>query len=393
MRRLALTAALAVLAAGPVLAQSRPPGQRPDPTSVEAGLWRESDEMERGLRNGGLVVEDEALNAYVRDVACRVAPEYCEEVRVYVTSQPALNASVAPNGMIDVWSGLLLRAGSEDELAFVLGHELGHYAENHTVERWTNIKITMGVTMVVAVGVGVAGAYYGVDTSGFVDIAYYGGLAAIFSFSRAQESQADEMGYLRAVAAGYDPNAGVNLWTYVISETAASDLPSVRRQGSWGSAFRSHPLNVDRIQALRALAPEGETGGAEDRHRAAVRPFLGRWLREDLRRRDFGQTLAVINRLQVGGDDYGVLEFYRGEVHRLRRQDGDVRQARDAYARAVDYPDAPADAWRELGEMNRRLGEHDAALTAFQTYLDRAPEAEDRWLVEDAISSLQGAST
>lgn len=393
MRRLILAASLFALVAGQAAAQSRPPGLRPDPTSVEAGLWRESDIMERMLRDGGRVIEDEALNAYVRDVACRVAPEYCGEVRIYVTAQPALNASAAPNGTIDVWSGLLLRASTEDELAFVLGHELSHYAENHSVEQWTNLKITMGVTMVVAMGVGAVGVYHGVDPSAFIDLAYYGGLAAIFNYSRDQEAEADRLGLQRAVAAGYDPDAGYTLWRYVREETAASDIGSVRRSESWGSAFRSHPLTTERMAALQALAGDQPDGSAEDRHRAAIRPFLGAWLRDDLRRRDFGQTLAVIDRLQAGGADFGLLEFYRGEVHRLRRDPADAELARAAYQRAVDYPDAPAEAWRELGEVSRRLGDPAAALAAFQIYLERAPDAEDRWLVEDSIVSLEGSAS
>ena len=393
MRALLLAASLLAFGAVEAAAQARPPGLRPDPTSVEAGLWGESDTMENRLRHGGLVIQDEALNAYVRDVACRVAPEYCGEVRVYVTAQPALNASAAPNGMIDVWSGLLLRAANEDELAFVLGHELSHYAENHSIERWNQIKVTMGVTMVVAVGVGVAGAYNGVDTSGFVDLAYYGGLASIFAYSRGHETQADRDGFARAVAAGYDPDAGLDLWRSVIDETAASDIPSVRRSQSWGSAFRSHPLNSERIETLETLSQGRAAGTAEDRHRAAIRPHLSAWLRDDLRRRDFGQTLHVIDRLQAGDGDDGVLEFYRGEVYRLRRQEGDQTLARIAYERAVAWPDAPAAAWRELGEMNRRLGDTAQALTAFRSYLDHAPDAEDRWLVEDSITALEGTAS
>lgn len=388
MRVLSAVVVLLAFSASDALAQARPPGLRPDPSSVEAGLWDRSEEMEMRLRTGGRVIEDEALNRYVRDVTCRLAPEYCDELRVYVTNQPALNATVTPNGMIDIWSGLLLRATNEDELAFVLGHEVSHYAENHTIERWNQVKTTMSVTMAISVGVGAAGAYYGVDTSGFIDLAYYGAMAAIFSYGRGHENQADELGLARAVAAGYDPSAGVRLWQSAQAETAASDFPTVRRREAWGSAFRSHPLTSERIDNLRRLA-NGRTGAdAPDRHRAAIRPHLAAWLRDDLRRRDFGQTLSIIDRLGASGEDAGVLEFFRGEVYRIRRTDGDLERARASYQRAIEFPDAPAEAWRELGEINRRLGDRDSALAAFQEYLERAPGADDLWLVEDAITSL-----
>ena len=48
-------------------------------------------------------------------------------------NRPAFNASIAANGYMEVWSGLLLRVDDEAQLAFVLGHEIGHYRERHSV--------------------------------------------------------------------------------------------------------------------------------------------------------------------------------------------------------------------------------------------------------------------
>ena len=48
---------------------------------------------------------------------------------------PQFNAMMAPNGMMLVWSGLLLRVENEAQLAAILGHELGHYLERHSVEQ------------------------------------------------------------------------------------------------------------------------------------------------------------------------------------------------------------------------------------------------------------------
>jgi predicted Zn-dependent protease len=116
-------AAFALLAASGVAAQSRAPGLAPLPSSVEAGLWSTSDRAERDARAAAELNADSRLNGYVRDVMCSVAPEYCNEVRIYVMDRQLFNAQVAPNGYVEVWSGLLLRAESDAELAFVLGHE------------------------------------------------------------------------------------------------------------------------------------------------------------------------------------------------------------------------------------------------------------------------------
>ena len=115
---------------------------------------------------------------------------------------------------------------------------------------------------------------------------------------------------------------------------------------------------------------------------------LAAWLRDDLRRRDFGGTLVVIERLAVDGEDLGVLNYYRGEAYRMRRGEGDLARARDAYLASTAQPDAPAAVWRELGDIRRRDGDIVGAKAAYETYLAKAPQAEDAWLVQDGLSNL-----
>ncbi|WP_333999038.1 hypothetical protein [Sphingomonas aurantiaca] len=87
------------------------------PTTVdERGVWMEADEDERRLRESPSVIRDPALNAYVRGVLCRtVGDDRCRSVRIYIERVPAFNASMAPNGTMIVWSGLLLRVRNEAE--------------------------------------------------------------------------------------------------------------------------------------------------------------------------------------------------------------------------------------------------------------------------------------
>jgi len=53
---------------------------------------------------------------------------------------PCFNAGMAPNGMMQIWSDLLMRVESEVQLAPVIEHEIGHYLQRHTVERLRDIK-------------------------------------------------------------------------------------------------------------------------------------------------------------------------------------------------------------------------------------------------------------
>ena len=422
MRALALAAALlaglgpspagAATPAPPVM---RPPHLTPDPSTPEAGIWSLSDKAEAHVKGSADVDSDPELNAYVRSVLCKVAPEYCSDLRVYVLDRPVFNAAAAPNGYVEVNSGLLLRAQTEDQLAFVLSHEVTHFARNHTLARWQSAKNTATALMVFQLGVAAvaAGAMYSSAASGapgsantinsisqtaqaVSDLIYLAGIAAYFGFNREEEGEADRLGFGRASAGGYRGRESVDLWQNLIAETQASDFPSVRKSEARGSMFNTHPLTAERISALRTLASDAGAApdmGALRAYRGHIRGHLGQWLRDDLRRRDYGQTLHLIGRLEGLGEDLGVLEFYRGEALRQRRNDGDALLAVAAYKAATTHPDAPPATWRQLGDAARKAGDAATARQAFQDYLAHAPEAEDRWIVEASLKSMQAART
>lgn len=391
MKRLLLSVALSALLAVPALAQDAPPARfhaQPDISTDEGGLWGMSDRAEREAQASAELINDAELNAYVRGVACRVAGPACPDIRLYVMNRPYFNASMAPNGYMEVWSGLLLRVDDEAQLAFVLGHEIGHYTERHSLQQLHTLHNRATGAMIFSIVAAGAGA-------GIIgNIVYLGTLASVFGYSREKETEADAIGFRNAVAAGYDPHAGTALWNNLIAETRASDVEDVRRREAHGSIFASHPLSADRVEALTALA-QAQSGGDtfRDRYRAAIRPHLDEWLRQEVRRRDFGETLNLLEHLGAHHEDEGVIEFYRGEVYRLRRQDGDLARAKERYIAALTYADVPARAWRELGEIRARDGDQAEAANCFRFYLEKAPAAEDRALVEARIASLAGGAT
>lgn len=411
MRRLtALLAASTLLTAN--IAQAvelgpRSAGLRPAESTDEGGLWAASDKAEATAKTKAELNTDPALTAYIRGVACKVASAYCNDVRVYVMDRPFFNAQMAPNGYMEVWSGLLLRATDEAELAFVLGHETSHFSHQHSLNAHRTAKARSNAVMALSVAVAVAGAAAGAnsgsasaarsinDAAGaVVDVIYLAAVASLFAFSREQEEEADELGAELAVKAGYEARAGADLWRALQAETAASDFPKVRKQQTIASIFSTHPVTDDRIAALDALAKASPPGGdaGRERYRAAIRPHLGAWLKDDLRRRDYGQTLHLIERLAADGEDLGVLGFYKGEAYRRRRGEGDAVLAQAAYQAASAQTDAPAAVWRELGDLQLKAGQSDSAQQSYTAYLTKAPEAQDRWLVEANLKKLTGNS-
>lgn len=407
---LALLAATSLVAApmSDAWAQARAAGLRPDPATDEGGLWSASDKAEADARTKAELNSDPALTAYVRGVACKVAVEYCGDIRVYVMDRPFFNAQMAPNGYMEVWSGLLLRTTDEAELAFVLGHETSHYVNHHSLNAWRAAKARTNAAMALSVIVTAAGAVAGAGAStasaaqtisssvnALVDVIYLAAIASLFSFSRDQELEADRLGFERAVALGYDPAAGATMWRSLQAETVASDFPKVRTEVTRASIFATHPVSADRVEALEAMAkgrPAGTADPGRARYRAAIRPFLPTWLKDELRRRDYGQTLHLIDRLAADGEDLGVLDFYKGEGYRRRRGDGDAALALEAYLASAKSPDAPVAVWRELGDLQLKAGQTAAAKASYETYLAKAPTAQDRWIVEGNLKKLIGTS-
>ena len=162
----------------------------PDPASDEGGLWAIVARAERKLRRGEFVIHDEAMHDYVQSIACSLGGAHCPDVRVYVVRAPWFNASMAPNGMLQVWSGLLLRVENEAQLAAVLGHEIGHYLRRHGLERLRDAETRSAWGSLLTPLTGPLGS-----------MALSLGR---FSFSRDQEREADSIGLALMRRAGYD---------------------------------------------------------------------------------------------------------------------------------------------------------------------------------------------
>ncbi len=405
--------ALAAPAADTVM---RSANLRPASGSPEAGLWQASDEAETYARQSADLDSDPVLGAYVRNLICKLAPEYCGELRILVMTRPVLNATAAPNGYVEVYSGLMLRSRTESELAYVLGHEISHFARNHALAQWQRNKTRGNVTLAIQVGVSVvaiaamasvanSGDFYAPNKIDYIgdaaqtlsDLAYIHGLATYFAYSREDESEADRLGQIRAHGVGYDPWAAPAIWQSVGAEVRASEYPEVRKSLARATIFDTHPLTEDRIEALKRAAGSTphqtaeESRAEEQAYRAIIRPHLAVWLRDDLRRRDLGQSLHLISRLEAVGEDLGLLAYYRGEAYRQRHRDGDLSSALAAYRLSITHADAPAEAWRELGEAESRAGNAPAAIRALETYLTRAPGSEDRWLIESELETLKAS--
>ncbi|MEO8125218.1 MAG: M48 family metalloprotease, partial [Burkholderiales bacterium] len=108
---------------------------RPAADQDEGGLWALMDREEARVRRSPFRLREVALNTYLSGVACKLGAEHCPDIRVYAVRMPYFNANMAPNGMLQIWSGLLLRMDNEAQLGAIIAHEIGHYLQRHSLER------------------------------------------------------------------------------------------------------------------------------------------------------------------------------------------------------------------------------------------------------------------
>jgi metalloendopeptidase OMA1, mitochondrial len=167
-----------------------------------------------------------------------------------VFESPEANAWCLPGGKVGVYTGILPITRDDAGLATVIGHEVAHATAHHGAER-------MSQQMAAQLGGEVAGTLVsgkGQATQALVGQAYgvVSEVGVLLPFSRKQEAEADYIGLLYMARAGYDPAAAVAFW---------ERFSEYNRQhgGSQGLSFlRTHPLDEQRIQNLKAELPKAQ---------------------------------------------------------------------------------------------------------------------------------------
>lgn len=347
---------------------------RPSLETDEGGLWAIMDREETRLRRSSFAVRDEGLASYLLDLVCRLGGEHCPDIRVHVVRTSHFNASMAPNGMMQVWSGLLLRVENEAQLASVVGHELAHYLERHTLERLRDAKNRAAFGQFLGL-FGLAGA-----------IAQLGVLASMFAFSREQEERADRFGMRLVQRAGYDGAQAAQVWENLLGELKITGGEDV---GKRSLMLATHPAVANRRDELLRLAGQqgGKLGTAE--YQRAIAPHRLGWLMDEIRRGQFEESLVLFSRLLRTNPDDAQTLFARGEVYRLRGAPDDYQLALDDLTRAANLDRAPAETFRSLGLAHKRRTDGTAATAAFERYLALAPDAPDAGLIKTYLTETK----
>jgi predicted Zn-dependent protease len=229
-------------------------------------LMSESRELEIGkqehakLMESAPVYQHERLQAYVEQVGQRLAAiSHRPDLQYHFTiiDSPDINAFALPGGYVYINRGLLALLTSEDQLAAVLGHELGHITARHSVRQQTAARTsrvlatTAAVASVLTTGTTVLG-----ETASL-----FGG-ALVSGYGREMELEADGLGAEYLARGGYDPNAMVQV-IGVLKNHEDFMKKSSNRGPSYHGLFATHPRNDTRLQqAVETSAQSARGEGA-----------------------------------------------------------------------------------------------------------------------------------
>jgi len=378
LRRAALGLALAGCLAGrPGLAQKvfpRPPWAGAyEPKGIdERGIWMQFDEAERGLALSPAIVRDIELNAFVRGVLCRaVGDDRCAGVRLYVVKDASFNASMAPNGVMIVHTGLLARLHSEAELACILGHEFGHFERRHSLQGFRAKRGAGDAMAWISLLGAVSNTPVGSTNTSIV--------AGYYRFHREEEVEADLLGVEFIRSSRYRLRASI-VWQRLMAEEnalrAERGLRRVRRYAP--SLLDTHPTQLQRVSYFTQLETESDAGADDvESYRIATSRVLPLLFESLIKGNDFaGADYVLRSRGDALGWD-GPLLYMRGELYRQRANPRDLVTARDLFQQSIGQADAPPESWRGFGLTSIRLGDAVSGRAALQEYLRRAPDAPD----------------
>jgi len=214
-------------------------------------ITSEAEENQLGLQAYKEVLSKEPLssnarwNEILQRVGTRIAgaankPEYKWEFRLIESKEK--NAFCLPGGKVAVYTGILSVMKNEAGMAAVIGHEVAHATARHGGQR---ITMAFGTQL----GLAALSAALGSGENSTSKQLLMGALGlgaqvgAVLPFSRANESEADEIGLIYAARAGYDPREASVFWGRFASEG-----------GKVPTFLSTHPSSASRQAALQSQA-------------------------------------------------------------------------------------------------------------------------------------------
>lgn len=189
-------------------------------------------------------IKDPTTLKYIRCITDRLLLAMNEDpnkwqIEVFKDDSP--NAFALPGNKMGIHTGMISLAQNQDQLAAVIGHEIGHVKAHHSNERISQEALGQAGLQVGSIVLGT-----GKETDALIFGALGLGLqfGILSPYSRVHETEADRLGQIYMAKAGFDPRQAPELWK-LMSKNSGKSIPEF---------FSSHPSNESRIKDLNQRA-------------------------------------------------------------------------------------------------------------------------------------------
>ena len=192
------------------------------------------------------IYQDQSLQEYVQSIGESLALKSHRPELVYrftVLDSPDINAFALPGGYIYINRGLMSYLSSEEELAAVLGHEIGHVTARHSVRQYSQAQLMGILSTAVEINSG--------RTAG--NLANLASGALLSGYGRDMELEADDLGAQYIYQEGYSPQGMYEVLSVLKDQEIYSKKIAEQRgqeSRSYHGVFASHPSNDLRLQEV-----------------------------------------------------------------------------------------------------------------------------------------------
>ena len=403
---------------------------------VDIEILEQADLLDARFERDGLVLADEATNAYLRRIGQSLIPRDLKLERVTwkfrAVRDPQPNAFALPNGSIYVTTGLITLIDNESQLAAIIAHELTHVMRRHTyLSNRSNRKKFLTMNVMQAVGAYAPLSVVGAVIMAVTTVAPFIMMATMYGYSRDLEREADLKGIDMMISAEYPPEEMVNVMKLLDKDIEGENVRLF---------YNDHPALDERIKYLsgylgaraNTVTPQMELNRERKLYFQKLEPVMRHNVQLAINVGRARSAVSLAQRLVDFHNDsenlFWLAESYRAlgprapqltekeltnsgkkEAEKLREKRTAEEEERDLlatpagkdnwqkhqqlaeelYQRALNDENPTPVAHRGLGMLYEKLGRGSDAVVQYEKYLEQAPAAADRERIQRRITALK----
>jgi predicted Zn-dependent protease len=352
----------------------------------EKRMWKQVKEGQEKLHKSGWISEDKKLERYLNKVAKKLQPPSVFKTipfKARILKNPYLNAFAAPNGQIYFHTAMLARMENEAQFATILAHEMTHVTHRHSIKRFRNIKNKSAFFSTLQVAFGGLPGIGDVTTL----VGAVGTAAALSGYSKANETEADNVGMDLLVKAGYDPAEAPRNFEFLLQQVKDMDVKEP-------FFFGSHPKLKNRIRNYSTLLKTkygGHKGGLKNTKKF-LRMTRGVVLDNAMDNLKIGRYEVAkrgVEKYLASWKKDARAYYILGELARQKGEDDSDKEAIKHYKKSISLNPKFPDAHKALGMVYLKKGKKSRAKRSLKKYLSLAKRAPDRDYIKEYIKQCR----